>query len=370
MLDLAITNLTSLMLNKMLISSNALPSHNKPVLFLLALTLLTFIPLLLKLNLPDLPHDVYLPLHTSLEVIAVVIAALIFAVIREQALVQMTLRGAVIACAFFAVFWLDLAHLLSYKGMPAYFTVNDAEKAVNFWLAARVIAAAALCFVALPLANQSTGLTQYYLMLLTASVVVLLLHYWFILHPDTVPRTYIAGVGLTPVKIGIEYGVMLTNLLTVFFLLRFRSQHQTFHMPALLAAVVSMMLSEFYFTLYSHLSDSFNILGHLLKLLSYLFLYRALIYETLAAPYAQIQQAQAELSATLAAVPDILFDVDHEGQFYQVHRRPETQLYLEPDQFIGKTARQVLPEQVSSAMQIAIAQAYKTRVVPTPSSIL
>ena len=149
MLALAITNLTSMMSNKMLISSNALSSHNKPVLFLLALTLLTFIPLLLKLDLPDLPHDVYLPLHTSLEVIAVVIAALIFAVIREQALVQMTIRGAVIACAFFAVFWLDLAHLLSYQGMPAYFTVNDAEKAVNFWLAARVIAAAALCFVAL-----------------------------------------------------------------------------------------------------------------------------------------------------------------------------------------------------------------------------
>lgn len=359
MLDLVITNLTSLMSNKLVISSNALPSHNKPVLFLLALTLLTFIPLLLKLNLPDLPHEVYLPLHTTLEVIAVVIAALIFAVIREQALVQMTLRGAVIACAFFAVFWLDLAHLLSYKGMPAYFTVNDAEKAVNFWLAARVIAAAALCFVALPLANQSTGLTQYYLMLLAATIMVLLLHYWFILHPDTVPRTYIDGVGLTPVKIGIEYGVMLTNLLTVFFLLRFRAQHQTFHMPALLAAVISMMLSEFYFTLYSQLSDSFNILGHLLKLLSYLFLYRALIYETLAAPYAQLQQSQADLSATLAAVPDMLFDVDLEGRFYQAHYRPDSKLYLPPEQFIGKTAEQVLPANVTIAMRDATTQAHQ-----------
>ena len=56
-----------------------------------------------------------------------------------------------------------------------------------------------------------------------------------------------------------------------------------------------------------------------------------------------LQESKAELSATLSAVPDILFDVDLEGRFYQVHRRPETILYLEPEQFIGKTARQVLP---------------------------
>ena len=337
----------------------AAPSQKKPVLLLLILTLFTFFPLWLGIDLPPLPHDVYLPLHTALEVVAVVIAALIFAVVREQALVQMTLRGAVIASVFFAVFWLDLAHLLSYKGMPAYFTDNDSEKAINFWLAARLLAAGAICFVVLPVADKAITLQRYYQLLFSAITLVILLHYWFIMRPDSVPRTYIDGLGLTGFKVGVEYLVILLNLLTVFFILRFRRQHNAFHMPALLAAVVSMMLSEFYFTLYSELSDSFNIIGHLLKLLSYVFLYRALIYETLAAPYAQMQQAQAELSATLTAIPDILFDVDLNGRFYQVHRRPEIQLYLEPEQFIGKTAQQVLPQQVSRAMQTAITQAYQ-----------
>lgn len=358
-----ITNLTNdtnaLMPNPIPVYVIAAPSLAKPALFLLGLTLLTFFPLLFGLNLPQLPHDVYLPLHTTLEVIAVVIAAMIFAIIREQALVQMTLRGAVIASAFFAVFWLDLAHLLSYKGMPAYFSDNNPEKAINFWLAARLLAASAICVVMLPVADKAIPLKRYYQLLLSATALVLLLHYWFILQPDSVPRTYIDGLGLTRFKIAAEYLVILLNLLTVFLMLRYRRQHNAFHMPALLAAVITMMLSEFYFTLYSELSDSFNIIGHLLKLLSYLFLYRALVYETLAAPYAQIQQAQAELSATLAAIPDILFDVDMQGRFYQVHRRPETQLYLEPEQFIGKTAQQVLPQHVSQAMQTAISQAYQ-----------
>lgn len=358
-----ITNLTNdtnaLMPNPIPVYVIAAPSLAKPALLLLGLTLLTFLPLLFGLNLPQLPHEVYLPLHTTLEVIAVVIAAMIFAIIREQALVQMTLRGAVIASAFFAVFWLDLAHLLSYKGMPAYFSDNNPEKAINFWLAARLLAASAICVVMLPVADKAITLKRYYQLLLSAIALVLILHYWFILQPDSVPRTYIDGLGLTRFKIAAEYLVILLNLLTVFLILRYRHQHKVFHMPALLAAVITMMLSEFYFTLYSEFSDSFNIIGHLLKLLSYLLLYRALIYETLAAPYAQMQQAEAELSATLAAIPDILFDVDMQGRFYQVHRRPETQLYLEPEQFIGKTAQQVLPQHVSQAMQTAVTQAYQ-----------
>ena len=345
--------------NSIALNTLPIPSLYKPVLLLMVLTVITFLPLTFGIDLPPLPHDVYLPLHTALEVIAVVIAALIFAVIREQALVQMTLRGAILACAFFAVFWLDLAHLLSYKGMPAYFSENSPEKAINFWLSARLVAAITLCVVMLPIADRRSSLMRYYQLLFTAVVMVVLLHYWFIAHPDTVPRTYVDGVGLTPFKIAAEYLVILINLVTVVFILRYRRSENGFHMPALLAAVVTMTLSEFYFTLYSELSDSFNIAGHLLKLLSYLFLYRALIYETLASPYAMLQQSKAELAATLRAVPDILFDVDRDGRFYQVHRRPEADLYLLPEQFIGKTAQQILPESVSQAMYTAIEQAYE-----------
>ncbi|MEO3677901.1 EAL domain-containing protein [Rheinheimera sp. FR7-31] len=365
MLGLALTNLIDViqqpMRNYKAVTQLKTPSLTKSVLLLLTLALLTFLPLLFGLDLPELPHEMYLPLHTMLEVIAVVVAALIFAVIREQALVKMTLRGAVIASAFFAIFWLDLAHLLSFKGMPAYFSTNDFEKTVNFWLAARLVAALALFFIVLPLADKSTTSRRFYQMLLSATIMVLALHYWFIALPHTVPRTFIEGQGLTSFKIAAEYLVILINLITVLFIVRYRRSQSAFHTPALLAAVVTMALSEFYFTLYSQMSDSFNILGHVLKLLSYLFLYRALIYETLAAPYAMLQQSRAELTATLSAVPDILFEVDLDGRFYQVHRRPEVQLYLEPEQFLGKTARQVLPQQVVLAVHNAIQQAYAQR---------
>ncbi|OYW96129.1 MAG: hypothetical protein B7Z18_02435, partial [Alishewanella sp. 32-51-5] len=60
---------------------------------------------------------------------------------------------------------------------------------------------------------------------------------------------------------------------------RFRQQSRPYHAPALVAALVTTMLSEFLFTLYSDINDTYNLAGHLLKVLSYLFLYRALVYE-------------------------------------------------------------------------------------------
>ena len=101
---------------------------------LLLLILLTFLPLLFQSKLPAISIDYYLPMHTALEIIAITISALIFAVIREQAQYELSWRGLVLAAAFFAVFWLDLAHILSFQGMAPYFGDNTPAKTINFWL--------------------------------------------------------------------------------------------------------------------------------------------------------------------------------------------------------------------------------------------
>ncbi|WP_372627526.1 EAL domain-containing protein [Arsukibacterium sp.] len=345
------------MLGAKLFGDTLLSFKAKTALLLLILSFFTFSPLLFNLHLPAISHQAYIPIHTLFEVFAVVIAAMIFAIIHQQANIKMTWRGVVIACAFFAIFWLDLAHLLSFPGMPDYFTANTTQKTISFWLAARFIAALALCFAVLPIADNNTGFRQYYLILFTAIVSVLVCHLWFIVYPELVPVFYTPSDGLTTAKIAVEYAVMLIGVITVFFLLYFRQAERPFHAPALLAAVISMIFSEFYFTLYSEFSDSYNIIGHILKLLSMLFLYRALVHETLAEPYARLQQSESDLAGTLAAVPDILFDVDLTGRFHHVYYQPESKLYLAPEHFIGLQAQQVLPEHVTRATMTAIAQA-------------
>jgi len=55
------------------------------------------------------------------------------------------------------------------------------------------------------------------------------------------------------------------------------------------------------------------------------------------------QEAHAELRATLAASPDLVFEVDAEGRIYEYRAPDPDQLYAPPASFLGRTIAEVLP---------------------------
>ena len=106
-----------------------------------------------------LPNSVFLPLHTAIEIISVIIGGAIFALVWESR--SHRSKGTLLlACGFLAVSCLDLAHLLSYAGMPDFITPSGAQKAINFWLAARLTAALSLLIFALRSTNPSVALPK------------------------------------------------------------------------------------------------------------------------------------------------------------------------------------------------------------------
>jgi hypothetical protein len=89
----------------------------------------------------------YLPLHTVLETLSIAVSAMVFALawsLRGQAGNEHRL---LVGTAFLGVCLIDMAHTLSFAGMPELVTPSSPEKAINFWLAGRCLAAAALLAV-------------------------------------------------------------------------------------------------------------------------------------------------------------------------------------------------------------------------------
>ena len=82
----------------------------------------------------------YLAFHNVAEILAVAVAAMIFGVGWHAAKARGPAFPMLLSVAFLAVGLLDAAHLLSYAGMPHFITPSGAEKAINFWLAARITA--------------------------------------------------------------------------------------------------------------------------------------------------------------------------------------------------------------------------------------
>jgi PAS domain S-box-containing protein len=72
---------------------------------------------------------------------------------------------------------------------------------------------------------------------------------------------------------------------------------------------------------------------------------------------AALQDAHADLRATLAAFPDLVFEVDGEGRIFQYHSPDPTRLYATPVEFLGERVSDVLPADAARVILNAIEEA-------------
>ena len=91
----------------------------------------------------------YLPLHAVVQMLAIVVSILIFAVGWVAYSRERVGNSVLLSCAFLAVGLMDFAYNMSFPGMPDFVTPSSEDKAIDFWLAARALAACALLSAAL-----------------------------------------------------------------------------------------------------------------------------------------------------------------------------------------------------------------------------
>jgi len=74
----------------------------------------------------------------------------------------------------------------------------------------------------------------------------------------------------------------------------------------------------------------------------------------------KVYELNKQLSSTLKAIPDLLFEVDNEGQLYQYHATNSENLYESPDEFINNSIVDILPRNAADIVLDAIAKAAET----------
>jgi PAS domain S-box-containing protein len=322
-----------------------------------------------------LPPDAFLAAHTLLETAAIVMAMLVFGVTwhgRAQARPRAPLW---IACALFAAAWLDFAHTLSYPGMPAFITPSGPDKAIAFWLASRLVVAATLCAVAfMPLSDADAGPGRWKgggpAPVLAAYGLAVAAYIGLVLaSPDILPPSYIAGQGLTGFRIAAEWLVIGLLAVAAWRFRRATGSAPHYHAPALYAAAVVSVLGELAFTRYLSTYDAFNLLGHLFKAVAYGLVYRAVFVTQVQAPYRALKLRSDELAAAHArfrdlveTVPDWLWEVDARGVYTYVSPRVTAMLGYAPEELIGRTPFDFMPEAEARRMRFTFEAIARQRI--------
>ncbi|MBZ0106804.1 MAG: EAL domain-containing protein [Sulfuricella denitrificans] len=318
-----------------------------------------------------LPSEDYLTFHVAVEAVAVAVAAMIFGVGWHAAGERGSLFLMVLSSSFLAVGLLDLGHLLSFPGMPVFVTPSGVEKGIDFWLAARFTAGAALlAAVALP-PGRADRAWRY--MALALALCWTGLIYWLVLvHPDWLPDTFVAGQGLTPFKIGAEYFIIALHGAAALIVLGRHDRQLSYGAQWVFSALVVMMASELLFTLYLQVNELNHLLGHLSKFVAYALLYRGIFvvavkqpYRELAASEKTVRESEARFRMMFESAPDAVFLLDEAGRICLANAMAERIFGYNQEEMLGSLVEMLLPEDVH-ASHVLYRAAYAENPVQQP----
>jgi diguanylate cyclase (GGDEF)-like protein len=282
-----------------------------------------------------------LSLHTVMESFAILVSVLIFTISWNTYSTERPGNVIIIACGFLCVGLIDFAHMLSYKGMPDFVTPASPQKSIVFWLFARYVNALTLLLIALLPWRPFASPRRRYLVLAGGLCMVAGIYAVQLAMGDQLPRMYVEGEGLTPLKIGLEYALIAILLATAWLFHRKTEHNPDINAHLILCAILITTLSEASFTLYQHLNDTYSLLGHAYKVIAYWFIYRAIFVTSVQQPY---ERLQAEIGERLRA--EATAD-------YLVHHDPLTGL---PNRHLLESRlEQTLAQALSNGHQCAVA---------------
>lgn len=188
--------------------------------------------------------------------------------------------------------FLDLLHLLAYKGMPI-FSQYGANLPTELWIQARYMQAAVMLTAPLLLDRK---INLYAVAAGTGAVTLLLVASAYL---GVFPDCFVEGSGLTTFKIASEYIICLMTLGAMAFTWWRRHLLDPKISLLLQASMGLTVVSELYFTFYVSVFGISNVMGHLFKIGAYFFLYRAAISVVLRDPmstiFSQLRQREESL---------------------------------------------------------------------------
>lgn len=222
----------------------------------------------------------YLLFHVLAEMFSIVVACSIFMLAWNSRHFAKDNYILFIGIAYLFIGSLDLVHILAYKGMGI-FQNYGANLSTQLWIASRYVESISLLIGSFIIGRRvKTSLT------LLGYVITTTLLLWSIFYWDIFPVCFVEGTGLTAFKVTSEYVISFILLVSIMVLLIKGQAYDRNVLGFLIASISLTIASELAFTLYVDVYGFGNMVGHYLKIVSFFFIYRAIIETGLSRPYA------------------------------------------------------------------------------------
>lgn len=211
----------------------------------------------------------FLPYHILAEAFSVIIAVIIFWDSLKITNKDSNAFFVILGSSFLGVAILDSLHTVTYKGMDI-LPVNEINVATQFWISARFLESLAY-IPAIWFANRKLSI---WFSISLALGFVLMISY-FILGTNLFPVAMLQSDGLTLFKRYMEYIIIGMLLFSLVSLAQLKDKFDFRIFLYFMLALSITSISEFLFTLYLDVYGHFNLAGHILKIVSFYFIWKA-----------------------------------------------------------------------------------------------
>ncbi|MEG6584798.1 MASE3 domain-containing protein [Dendrosporobacter sp. 1207_IL3150] len=254
----------------------------------------------------------YAVIHTVLEISCIIISVSSFFVVWCVSEIRKT--NLILGFGFLAVAIFDILHTFFWQGLGL-FPGSYYDLSAKYWLAGRFAEAL-------------------FLILSTTSIVKLSIHRWLglaltIIASSTVAFDfyYTPGIfpvlitpeGVKPLKVAIEY-----IIISMFILFLFRVQKGHFHEDIitkeyLILATIITIPAELCFTIFTTITDFYNVLGHILKISYYFFFLKAVVAAFIIFPYKKLQISEDRFHKAFHMNPSMMMITTPDGKVVDVN---------------------------------------------------
>jgi diguanylate cyclase (GGDEF)-like protein/PAS domain S-box-containing protein len=209
--------------------------------------------------------------------------------------------------AYLFIGFIDIIHTLAYTGMGVILGYGT-NLPTQLWIAARFLESLSLLVAYSVLDKKKLKINLVLLgYIVTLSLLFLSIFYWKIF-----PSCFIEGSGLTPFKKISEYIISLILAASLFFLLKRKEKFDHKVLQCLVISILLTIASELAFTFYISAYGLSNLIGHIFKIISFYFIYQAIIVTGLTNPqellFRNLQESEEKLSYALQATNDGIWD--------------------------------------------------------------
>jgi len=285
----------------------------------------------------------YLLFHILAEMFSISVAGCVFAITWSTRIHRSRESSffLLIGIASLFVGGMDIVHVLTYKGMnviPGY----DSNLPTQLWIASRYLhslsflAASGLLFLHKSGNVDLSTRASYGLLVGYAVITALLLAAIF---ARVFPVCFIEGSGLTPFKRISEYVICVILAGSAVLLWQSRGYFDREMLKTLLGAIVMSILSGLAFSLYTDVYGLFNMLGHILKVIVFLALYKAIVQIGIEKPYTllarNLYDSEMRYRTIVENSKDALFIQDFKGNITDVNQNACSMLGYGRNELVG-----------------------------------